>query len=133
MTRIMLDTSAYSALMSGHPDVARVLQEADTIFLHAIVLGELRAGFLKGGRRKKNEEELNVFLASPRVDVLDVTEATAERYAAILDFLRRNGFPTPTNDIWIAAGAMQHGLRLVTTDAHYTKLPHIMCDCFPVL
>ena len=132
MMRVLVDTSAYSAFMSGHADVKRALQEADAICLNPIILGELRAGFLKGRWRKKNEEELRVFLASPRVDVVDVTEATAERYAAILDFLWRSGLPIPTNDIWIAASAMQHGLKLITTDTHYTQVPHIVSECFGV-
>ena len=130
--RVFLNTSAYSAFMSGHPDVKRALQEADAVYVNPIVLGELRAGFLKGRWRKKNEEELRAFLASPRVDVVDVTEATAERYAAIIDFLWKGGLPIPTNDIWIAASAMQHGLKLITTHVHYTKVPHIVSDCFRI-
>ncbi|MHB8731891.1 MAG: PIN domain-containing protein [bacterium] len=132
VTRVLVDTSAYSAFMSGHADVTRALQEADAIYLNPVIVGELRAGFLKGRWRKKNEEELRVFIASPRVDVVDITEATAERYAAILDFLWRGGVPIPTNDIWIAASAMQHGLKLITTDTHYTKVPQIVSECFGV-
>jgi predicted nucleic acid-binding protein len=48
MTAILLDTSAYLAFLSGHPDVKRALQEADAVYVNPIVLGELRAGFLKG-------------------------------------------------------------------------------------
>ncbi|HEV2356556.1 MAG TPA: type II toxin-antitoxin system VapC family toxin [bacterium] len=129
---VLADTSAYSAFMAGHPDVKRALQLADAIYLTPIVLGELRAGFLRGRSRKKNEEELRAFLASPRVDVVDITEATAERYAAILDFLWKSGAPIPTNDIWIAASAMQHGLKLLTTDTHYAKVPHVVSECFTV-
>ena len=36
--------------------------------------------------------------------------------------------PIPTNDIWIAASAMQHGLRLLTTDAHYQKIDQVIVD-----
>jgi len=96
-------------------------------------LGELIAGFVKGGRRRKNENELRRFLASPRVGVLDVTEETAEKYAVILNSLWRADTPIPTNDIWIAASAMEHGLRLVTTDGHYQKVLQVMTDCFPVV
>jgi len=129
---VLADTSAYSAFMAGHAGVKRVFQEADAIYLNAIILGELQAGFLRGRRRKKNEEELQAFLASPRVDLVDVTDATAERYAVILDFLWRGGLPVPTNDIWIAASAMEHGFKLITTDAHYTKVPQIVSECFDV-
>lgn len=117
--------------MAGHADVKRKLQEADFIYLNPVVLGELRAGFMKGGRHGKNDEELSLFLASPRVDIVDVTEATSIRYAAILEYLWRHGLPIPTNGIWIAASAMEHGLRVVTTDAHYAKVPQVVSECFP--
>lgn len=38
--RVLLDTSAYSAFMKGHPEVKLALQEADEISLNPIVLGE---------------------------------------------------------------------------------------------
>ncbi len=48
----------------------------------------------------------------------------------ILDGLYRSGTPIPTNDIWNAATAMQHGLRLVTTDAHYQHVVQVVVDDF---
>jgi predicted nucleic acid-binding protein len=36
------------------------------------------------------------------------------------------GTPIPTNDFWIAASAMQYGLTVVTTDAHFLKIPQIL-------
>ena len=131
--RLVLDTSAYSAFMSAHAEISAAVQGNEEIFLNSVILGELIAGFIKGGRRSKNENELRRFLASPRVGVLDVTEETAERYAVILNSLWRADTPIPTNDIWIAASAMEHGLRLVTTDDHYQKVPQVMIDYFPVV
>lgn len=128
MTRILLDTSAYSAFMLGHPEVKLALQRADEISLTPVVLGELLAGFIRGKWRKKNERELEAFLSSPRVQVVDVDADTAQRYAVILNALWKAGTPMPTNDIWIAASAMQHGLRLLTRDAHYRQVPQILVD-----
>ena len=128
MTRVMLDTSAYSAFMRGHPEVKLALQRAEEIYLNPIILGELLAGFIRGGRRRRNESELRTFLASPRVNVLNVDEDTADRYAGILDSLWRARTPIPSNDLWIAASAMQHGLRILTTDAHYQKVPQVIVD-----
>ena len=65
---------------------------------------------------------------SPRVSLVDVGEETAERYAVILNSLWQAGTPIPTNDIWIAASAMEYGLRVVTTDEHYDKVPQIMVE-----
>jgi len=83
-----------------------------------------------GGQRKKNEDLLGVFLEAPRVELLAVDSETSERYAALLQFLWSAGTPIPTNDIWIAASAMQHGLELVTTDSHFQKVPQVLLRCF---
>ena len=114
MTRVLVDTSAYSAFFRGHAGVKALFQKVDEIVLSPIVLGELRAGFIAGARRRKNEHELELFLKSLRVSIAPVDEETSERYAAIVHGLRVAGTPVPTNDIWIAASAMQHGLRVVT-------------------
>ena len=105
MTRVLLDTSAYSAFMLGHPEAKVALQRADEIYLTPVVLGELLAGFIRGKLRKKNERELRAFLSAPRVQVIDLDEDTAQRYAVILNALWKAGTPIPTNDIWIAASA----------------------------
>ncbi len=128
MSRIFLDTSAYSAFKRGHPRILRRVQEATEILLSPVVMGELRAGFLKGTRTETNRKELAEFLASPRVSVVTVDDETAERYAVIFDSLRRTGRPMPTNDIWIAASAMQIGARLVTTDTDFHAIPQIVAE-----
>jgi hypothetical protein len=51
--RLLLDTSAYSALMRGHERIRRAVRANEEIFLNSIVIGELTAGFIKGSRRKK--------------------------------------------------------------------------------
>jgi tRNA(fMet)-specific endonuclease VapC len=126
MSRALLDTSGYSAFMRGDPAVKEMLQTVDAISVNAVVLGELRAGFLRGRMRQKNEARLRQFLASSRVSALAVDEETAERYAVILNGLWNAGTPIPTNDIWIAASAMQYGLAVITTDAHFLKIPQIL-------
>lgn len=126
MSRVLLDTSAYSAFMRGDEAVKEVLQRVDAIYLNAVVLGELRVGFLRGRAKQKNEERLRQFLASSRVSIVAVDDETAERYAVILNGLWTAGTPIPTNDIWIAASAMQFGLTVLTTDAHFLKIPQIL-------
>ena len=126
MNQLLLDTSAYAAFMCSHAAVVAALAEADEIYLNAIVLGEMLAGFLAGDRRDKNRKELARFLQSPRVNLIDVDEETSERYAVIFATLRTAGTPIPTNDLWIAASAMQYGLRVLTLDAHFTRVPQIL-------
>ena len=130
MSRILLDSSAYSAYMEGHPALQEPVQRAAGVHLNAVVLGELLAGFKKGSRTRQNEERLRRFVAASRVRVMYVDEETAVPYAAIKDYLRRAGTPIPTNDVWIAATAFQHGLRLQTLDAHFLRVPQIIVDLF---
>jgi len=55
--------------------------------------------------------------------VLD--EETAQRYAAIHDYLRRQGTPVSPNDLWIAASAAQHGLTVVTLNGDFDRIPQV--------
>lgn len=128
MRRVLLDTSAYSLLMRGCKEVAGFLDAAEEVYLPAVVIGELLAGFKKGNTEQRNREILDRFTEVSRVSLLPLDEETAERYAVILDFLRRQGTPIPTNDLWIAASAMQHGLALITADHHFLKLPQVVTE-----
>ena len=130
MIGVLLDTSAYSALGRGHSGIVERIREVDRIVVNPVLIGELRAGFRKGSRRRKNEEELERFLATPRVETLGIDAETAKRYAAILEDLWRAGTPIPTNDVWIASSAMQHGLSLLTTDGHYRHVKQILVEYF---
>ena len=128
MSRILVDTSAYSAYLNDHPEVKGAIQRASEVGLSVVTLGELRAGFLKGGNSRRNVDLLQSFLTSPRVRILSVDEETTSRYATAHDYLRRQGAPVPVNDIWIAATAAQHGLRLLTLDRHFLQVPQAMVD-----
>ena len=130
MSRLLLDTSAYSAMRRGDQRLRQPLREATEVFLTPVVLGELLYGCVGGKLRSKNRRLLREFLDSERVDVALVDEDTAERYSAIRDHLRRQGTPIPTNDLWIAASAAQHGLVLLTLDHHFTEVPHILVEYF---
>ena len=126
--RILLDTSAYIAFLKGHPEIKQTIQKADEINLNPVVVGELLAGFMKGRRAAQNREILKEFMGSPRVRLMAIDEETSERYASIFNYLREKGTPIPTNDLWIAATAMQYGLRVVTTDRHFQQVPQVMAE-----
>lgn len=130
LSRVLLDTSAYAAFLRGHSGVKTALQDASAIFLNAIVLGELRSGFLKGGRPKENQALLGQFLASSRCAELAIDEESSERYAVIHDYLRRQGTPVSPNDLWIAASAAQHGLRILTLDGDFDRIPQVIVQQF---
>ena len=126
MRRILLDTSAYSALFRGDEQVKSILQETEKISMTPVILGELLAGFSGGRFEFRNRQLLREFLATPRVLVHSLDSDTSERYAAVWLHLRREGTPIPTNDLWIAASAMQHGLTVLTADRHFLKVPQVL-------
>jgi tRNA(fMet)-specific endonuclease VapC len=117
--RLLLDTSAYSAWKRGNSEVDGYLRKADSLLVSTIVVGELLYGFRCGGRPRENLEELEKFVENPYVSVVAVTWETADRFSRIASDLRARGRPIPTNDIWVAAQAMEQGARLVSTDRHF--------------
>ncbi|MBW1921630.1 MAG: type II toxin-antitoxin system VapC family toxin [Deltaproteobacteria bacterium] len=123
MKRMLIDTNIYSYALMGDESVIELLREADEIGFSVVSIGELLVGFKLGGKEQKNRKELEQFLDSPRVVVYPVDESTADFYAQILCNLRQIGKPVPTNDIWIAASAFQHGLKLLTRDSHFQWIP----------
>ena len=130
MSRLTLDTSAYSAFKRNHPQVLQRLRAAREIQVPSIVVGELLGGFEVGGRPQRNRRELRLFLDSPRVRVATVTGETAERYAVIYASLRAAGTPIPTNDLWIAASAMEHGTELLTLVRDFRHVAQILATVF---
>jgi tRNA(fMet)-specific endonuclease VapC len=119
---VLIDTNIYSHAMEGDPESVIVLQQASEIGICSISIGELLSGFKAGEKERKNRKELEEFLDAPRVQIYTIDESTAEFYAEILNNLRKKGTPIPTNDIWIASVAFQHGLRLFSKDQHFKKV-----------
>lgn len=120
--RLLLDTSAYSALVRGHPEVVRRVRGASRLLASPIVLGEILFGFRLGSREEENRRRLEEFLRGPYVELLEVTRTTAERFARIAAGLREKGRPIPLNDIWIAAQSMETGADLLSSDRHFREI-----------
>lgn len=132
MRPVLLDTNAYTDFMLGVEEVVEVIAHAEKLYLNGIVLGELLGGFSAGSREAKNRASLTAFLGSPRVEVLPVTAQTADSYALVYLGLRRKGQPIPTNDLWIAASALEHGAALLTRDAHFSHVDGLRSGrCLP--
>ncbi|MBK6728319.1 MAG: type II toxin-antitoxin system VapC family toxin [Xanthomonadales bacterium] len=122
MRPIAIDTNAYVAFKRGDSAIIEVLRHAPEILVSVTVLAELLAGFAAGTREAVNRRELTLFLGSPRVRLVASTAATADIYALVYAALRRKGTPIPSNDLWIAASALEHGVALLTLDAHFSQV-----------
>jgi tRNA(fMet)-specific endonuclease VapC len=125
VNRLCLDTSAYSHFKRGDAAAVEALARCAWVGVPAIVLGELRTGFLLGERAERNHAELDRFLANGVVEVLQVDDEAATVYAEIVVALRRAGTALPTNDIWIAALAARQGVPVLTYDHHFANIGRI--------
>lgn len=123
MKKIILDTNAYSAFLSGNKEVFSSIIESEFIYLSTIVIGELFAGFFEGNRFKKNKEIFDKFISKQSVEILTVGLETAEIFGELKNELKRNGTPIPVNDVWLAANAIEYGAKLITFDEHFLKVP----------
>lgn len=122
MNQLLIDTNVYVAFKRNEAKVVNLLRQAASIAVNSVVLGELLAGFRGGRREAENRKELDLFLDSPRVSMQPVDEGTANFFALVFNQLKHQGTPIPTNDIWIAASAMQHGLSLASLDNHFSRI-----------
>jgi len=120
--RVLIDTNIYIEFLRGDENINNILSSADFIAFSVISIGEMLAGFKIWSDEKKYLNELDEFLYSPRLIIYDIDSETSEFYAKIHNELRIAGNPIPTNDMWIAALALQHGIKLLTNDRHFTKV-----------
>ncbi|MEJ6601970.1 MAG: PIN domain-containing protein [Verrucomicrobiia bacterium] len=126
MSRLLIDTNIYVAFLRGDPAVVDLLGRAEKIVLCSVVIGELLAGFRIGTRESQNRQLLETFSANTRVGTGSHNSDTAEFYAGIFAQLKKKGRPIPTNDMWIAASAMQSGLTMCTRDAHFENIDGLL-------
>ncbi|MGD2116005.1 MAG: type II toxin-antitoxin system VapC family toxin [Acidobacteriota bacterium] len=121
--RLVLDTSAYSWMRSGHDTVLDLVAAAEIVIVPVTVLGELEGGFELGTRQRENRTTLQEFLSEPFVTVRPTSPGIARRYGEIFAQLRRAGTPIPVNDLWIAATTLDCGGHLLTFDDHFRSVP----------
>ena len=124
--RLALDTNRYVDFCRGDSRTVEQVREAERIYLPFVTLAELRAGFLCGTKARHNERVLTRFLNSPRVRTLYADEQTTHHYARLFLQMREQATPIPTNDIWIAALAIQHDLPLCARDSHFDHIPQLV-------
>jgi len=97
----------------GAPGPAhRALELAADAALHCsvVVLGEYAQGFA-------NAEDQAVRVLRDAFELLPVDDAVALRWGTLARKLRASGASIGSNDLWIAATSVVHGLPLLTADA----------------
>jgi tRNA(fMet)-specific endonuclease VapC len=121
--RLSIDTTFLVDLQreraSGREGAAHALLRGEggtELCLSTVALGEIAEGF---------EDPDHPFLEVVRRGhtLLPVDDQVALAYGALARSLRREGRLIGTNDLWIAATSLRHGLPLVTSDAgHFGRI-----------
>ena len=119
----LLDTNIVIEIFRGNKEIADYLSKLPEIYISSIVLGELYTGINRVTNRAKHLKKLNDFVTLSTV--LSIDKETAAYYGAIIANLYKLGKPIPTNDVWIAAIAIQYNLTLLTSDKHFLEIDNL--------
>ena len=125
--KLLIDTNRLSDALAEEDEVLTQLENAESVHVPVVALGEIRAGFLRGRRPAENEKRLSWFLSQNGIFTMAIDAPVSHRFAMLHHALRTKGRPIPTNDLWIAAIAVEHGLVVYTRDRHFEAVPGLAC------
>lgn len=125
MKSLVLDSNAIISLFNGDEDIREIISSAEKVLVPAVVLGEVLLGIDDTKRGRIIQKAFEKFLDQPFVEVLDVSTETASCFVTIMKYLMAHGTPIPTNDVWIAAGALETGSVILTRDGHFASIPMV--------
>jgi tRNA(fMet)-specific endonuclease VapC len=116
---LVLDNTLLSDYLDG-TDAARAFllnYETDAWAVSSIVLYEAYMGCLHGYIDASPATIKQAITAS--MDVLEITERTADEAVTLQQELQRRGVPADHPDALIAASAREHGATFATADKHF--------------
>jgi tRNA(fMet)-specific endonuclease VapC len=121
--KVLLDTNIVILLFSEDDVIKKYVAQADEVFLPNTVVGELYFGAFNSSKKGNNITKVDELLI--KSTVLSSDAVTAKEYGHIKSNLRKKGRPIPENDIWIAAIALQYGLKLISRDSHFKYIDNL--------
>jgi tRNA(fMet)-specific endonuclease VapC len=124
----LLDTDVCSAFLKGNHQVGnRVEQYGGGLYVSAITVAELFTWVLRKKASPSRLQGLLDFLEN--VTVLEINRDISYKFGEIRADQLDHGSITPEIDLFIAATAIHHGLRLVTHNvSDYANVPDLMVD-----
>lgn len=116
----LADTSLFIALETDRPLRAA---PPPSVQLSIITIGELRAGVLAATSPEARASRLRSLTKALEAEPLPVNDAVAAAWAEMRHAMRGTNSRLPTNDSWIAATALAHGIPVVTQDDDFDAVP----------
>ena len=118
-----VDTNAVIDFRAGVSSIVSLIRSAETVFVPAVVVGELLYGAMNSRRIQENEKAVFQFLKFS--SFIPVDEKISAKYAFVRVGLKKVGRPLPENDIWIAATCIEVGVPLLSRDAHFNHIDNL--------
>lgn len=128
----LLDTNAFSDLMSKHPRMdwhLANLPATDRVATCSVVRGEIRYGIerLAPGRRWQ-ELEVSPSALFTIIPCESVPAAAGDYYATVKVGRQKQGLTLDENDLWVAATALALSPTLVTRDTDFQQITGLMIE-----
>lgn len=124
--KYLLDTNIVIAIFKSDKAVLSKLETAEAVFLPLITIGELYFGAYNSKRKSENVSRLEDFIEDS--NVIGIDEQTTRIYGDIKFSLKQKDKPIPENDIWNAAIAIQHNLKVLSRDLHFNYVDRLIVD-----
>ena len=130
--RFLLDTTAFSDLMTNHPTVdARLtrIPREDEVLLCTITRGEVAYGIARmpyGKRQQDLQRRAEHMMRRFRCEA--VPPEAADVYARVKLAAQRKGITLGDNDLWIASTAISIGATLVTRDNDFKGIDGLVVE-----
>ena len=128
MTRYLLDTNHFSAVLRGEPDLEHRIHAApdDSFGVSVPSIGELWFMVYNSRRVESNAQQLRE--AIRRCERWDFDLRAAQEFGRIRTELRKHGRPIPPVDAQIAAVARANDLVVLTGDRHFSVVSDLTVE-----
>ena len=123
MNGSILDTNVIIRLLNGDETVRKVIYNMDSMYIPAVVIGELLFGAEKSQKREMNRKNYLDFCEP--YPILDITKEVAAEYGKLKCNLQAHGNIMPENDMWIASTALANDMAVITQDKHFEHIPNL--------
>ena len=134
---VVIDTSALVAIERAAEDWEAALGTlgSEPAVIPAVVYAELLVGVrLADHPDRAANRQARVETLVARFPVVDFTRETAARWADLFATLSRAGTMIPSNDLAVAATALQLGFTVLVgpkDERHYRRVPGLRCQRLP--
>lgn len=129
--KVLLDTNLCIAWLNGEAAVHKRLtsMRPEDVCTSSVVRAELSFGALASAKPAANLRKLDALWTG--LQCLPIDDQVADEYGSLRAELKRLGTPIGPNDLFIAATARVHRLRLATRNTReFARVPALLIDAW---